>query len=210
MDLDPPPRFDLVIVDEAHHIRNQNTYTHQAVRFFCEHAEAAIFLTATPIQLGSHDLFVLLNTLRPDLILDQESFKHMAEPNPFINQSVDHARTQGQDWTVQAAQALDQAAATAWGQAILQHNPEFKRIRDHLATGSVAAEERIQFITDLSKTCIRSRGLSTARAGAISTPLPFGSRKPSQLSSPLTNSSFMTRCSESRPRYSVGFTAIST
>ena len=23
LDLDPPPRFDLVIVDEAHHIRNQ-------------------------------------------------------------------------------------------------------------------------------------------------------------------------------------------
>ena len=39
LDLDPPPRFDLVIVDEAHHIRNQNTYSHQAVRFFCDHAE---------------------------------------------------------------------------------------------------------------------------------------------------------------------------
>ena len=149
LDLDPPPRFDLVIVDEAHHIRNQNTYTHQAVRFFCEHAEAAVFLTATPIQLGNHDLFVLLNTLRPDLILDQESFKHMAEPNPFINQAVNHARTQGQGWTVQASEALDQAAATAWGQAIFQHNPEFKRIRDHLATGSVAAEERVQVVTDL-------------------------------------------------------------
>ena len=149
LDLDPPPRFDLVIVDEAHHIRNQNTYTHQAVRFFCEHAEAAVFLTATPIQLGNHDLFVLLNTLRPDLILDQESFEHMAEPNPFINQAVDHARTQGVDWTVQAAQALDQAAETDWGQAILRHNPEFKRIKNHLAEGGVAAEERVQFITDL-------------------------------------------------------------
>ena len=85
--LDPSPRFDLVIVDEAHHIRNPNTYAHQAVRFFCDHAEAAVFLTATPIQLGNHDLFVLLNTLRPDLVLDQESFEHMAEPNPFINQA---------------------------------------------------------------------------------------------------------------------------
>ena len=149
LDLDPLPRFDLVIVDEAHHIRNQNTYTHQAVRFFCDHAEAAVFLTATPIQLGNHDLFVLLNTLRPDLILDQESFEHMAKPNPFINQAVDHARTQGQGWTVQAAEALDQAAATAWGQAILQYNPEFKRIRDHLATGSVADKERVQVVTDL-------------------------------------------------------------
>ena len=34
LDLDPPPRFDLVIVDEAHHIRNQHTYAHKAVRFF--------------------------------------------------------------------------------------------------------------------------------------------------------------------------------
>ena len=149
LDLDPPPRFDLVIVDEAHHIRNQKTFTHQAVRFFCEHTEAAVFLTATPIQLDSHDLFVLLNTLRPDLILDQESFKHMAEPNPFINQAVDHARTQGQGWTVQAAKALDQAAATAWGQAILSHNPEFRRIRSQLAKGSVAGEERVQAVTEL-------------------------------------------------------------
>ena len=149
LDLDPPPRFDLVIVDEAHHIRNPNTYTHAAVRFFCEHAEAAVFLTATPIQLGSHDLFVLLNTLRPDLILDKESFKHMAEPNLFINQAVNHVRTQEQGWGVQAAGALDQAAATGWGQAILQHNPEFKRMRTRLATGGVADEERVQFITDL-------------------------------------------------------------
>ena len=149
LDLDPPPRFDLVIVDEAHHIRNQNTYTHEAVRFFCEHAEAAVFLTATPIQLGSHDLFVLLNTLRPDLILDQESFEHMAEPNPFINRAVHYARAQEPDWTEHATAALDQAATTSWGQAILQHNPEFRRIRSHLTAGSVAADERIQLITDL-------------------------------------------------------------
>ena len=147
--LDPPPRFDLVIVDEAHHIRNPNTYAHQAVRFFCDHAEAAIFLTATPIQLGNHDLFVLLNTLRPDLVLDQESFEHMAAPNPFINQAVDCARTQGQGWIGQATAALDQAAATGWGRAILRHNPEFRRIRNQLAEERVAPEERVKLITEL-------------------------------------------------------------
>ena len=147
--LDPPPRFDLVIVDEAHHIRNTNTYSHQAVQFFCNHAEAVVFLTATPIQLGSHDLFVLLNTLRPDLIRDQESFRHMAEPNPFINQAVNHVRGQEPDWTAQATQALNQAAATAWGQAILRQKPEFNRIRKRLAEGDIAADERVQLITDI-------------------------------------------------------------
>lgn len=149
LDLDPPPRFDFVIVDEAHHIRNQNTYTHQAVRFFCDHAEAAVFLTATPIQLGSHDLFVLLKTLRPDLVLDEESFKHMAEPNPFINQAVNHARARELDWTAQATQALNRAAATPWGQTILSHNPVFNRVRTRLTEGSITADERVQIITDI-------------------------------------------------------------
>ena len=149
LDLDPPPRFDLVIVDEAHHIRNQDTFTHKAVRFFCDHAEAVIFLTATPIQLGSNDLFVLLNTLRPDLIIDQESFAHMAEPNPFINQSISLARAQEPEWAARTNEALEQAAATAWGQAILRHNPNFIRIRSRLSDGDVTSEERVQIITDM-------------------------------------------------------------
>jgi superfamily II DNA or RNA helicase len=148
-DLDPPPRFDLVIVDEAHHIRNQDTFSHKAVRFFCDHAEAVVFLTATPIQLGSYDLFVLLNTLRPDLIIDQESFEHMAEPNPFINQAVSLARAQEPEWPARTLKVLDQAAVTAWGQAILRHNPDFIRIRSRMAEGNVTSEERVQVITDI-------------------------------------------------------------
>ena len=149
LDLDPPPRFDLVIVDEAHHIRNTNTYSHQAVRYFCDHAEAAVFLTATPVQLGSDDLFVLLNTLRPDLIQDEKSFQHMTEPNPYINQAVNHVRAQGPDWTVRTTDVLDEAASTPWGQAVFSRNPEFNRIRHHIAEGCVAADERVQLITDI-------------------------------------------------------------
>ena len=149
LNLDPPPHFDLVIVDEAHHIRNQNTANHNAVQFFCENAEAAVFLTATPIQLGSHDLFVLLNVLRPDLILDEESFNHMAEPNPFINQAVDAARAQEREWAQTAKESLDQAAQTAWGRSILNANPEYKRIKSQLAGGRITPEERVQLITDM-------------------------------------------------------------
>ena len=31
LNLNPPPQFDLVIVDEAHHIRNSETFLHQGV-----------------------------------------------------------------------------------------------------------------------------------------------------------------------------------
>lgn len=149
LSLDPPPRFDLVIVDEAHHIRNPETYSHKAVRFFCDHAEAVVFLTATPIQLGSHDLYVLLNTLRPDLVIDRGSFEHMAEPNPFINRAIALARAQEPEWVTQVVSALDEAASTSWGQAILGHNPEFNRIRTKISEGNIALEDRIQLITDI-------------------------------------------------------------
>ena len=149
LDLDPPPRFDLVIVDEAHHIRNSDTYSHKAVRFFCDHAEAVLFLTATPIQMGSYDLFVLLNVLRPDLIIDQKSFEHMAEPNPFINRAVNFARGQGSGWAAKAAEALVQAAATSWGRTLLRNNPEFSRIRNQLSRGDIPSGKRVQLITDL-------------------------------------------------------------
>ena len=149
LDLDPLPRFDLVIVDEAHHIRNQGTANHEAVRFFCENSDAAIFLTATPIQLRSHDLFVLLNVLRPDLILDEESFNHIAEPNPFINQAVDAARAQERGWIQIAKEALNQAASTSWGQSILKDNPEFIRIRKHLGRRHITPEDRVQLIMDM-------------------------------------------------------------
>ena len=149
LDLDPPPRFDLVVVDEAHHIQNQETFRHRAVRFFCDYAEAVVFLTATPIQLGSDNLFVLLNTLRPDVVIDQESFEHMSEPNPFINQAVSLARAQEADWTIQVKDALKSAVETPWGQSILNNNPEFNRIYAKVAKGKIDLDERVQLITDL-------------------------------------------------------------
>ena len=151
LDLDPPPRFDLVIVDEAHHVRNPDTFSHKAVKFFCDHAEAVVFLTATPIQLGSNDLFVLLNTLRPDLIIDQGSFAHIAEPNPYINQAVSAMRSQAPEWQTLALEALDQAASTPWGQAILRHNPDFGRVRTELLKDEVAHEERVKMISDTER-----------------------------------------------------------
>lgn len=151
LDLDPPPRFDLVIVDEAHHIRNPNTYAHKAVRFFCENAEAALFLTATPIQLGSDDLFVLLNVLRPDLIIDKKSFEHMAEPNPHINHAIDVVRAQGSEWQEEAESALMEAASTPWGRAILKNNPEFQRVCTLVSKKEISMEERVMVISALEQ-----------------------------------------------------------
>ncbi len=136
----------MVIVDEAHHVRNPLTFSHQAVRFFCDNADAVVFLTATPLQLGSEDLFVLLNLLRPDLIIDRESFQHMAAPNPYINQAIDAARAGQDGWHDQALEALDQASATDWGSHIFARDPEFRSLTTKLTQTQLSPEERLELV----------------------------------------------------------------
>lgn len=133
LQLDPPPQFDLVVVDEAHHIRNTNTQRHEAIRFFCENAEAVVFLTATPIQMSDNDLFVLLNTLRPDIIIDKTSYDAITEPNAHINQAALCARRGGPDWVEEAREALMEAAGTPWGRSVLRNDPRFQEVWDSLA-----------------------------------------------------------------------------
>ena len=178
LSLDPPPRFDLVIVDEVHHIRNADTYLHQAVRYFCDNAQAAVFLTATPLQLGSRDLFTLLNVLRPDLVIDQPSFEQMAAPNKFINAAVDHCRSGDNKWQTKAHSCLDQAAHTEWGRLILRETPVFQEVYDHLGEDQVDDAGRIRIIRSLEELYTFSPMINRTRRRDIG---EFATRRPETL-----------------------------
>jgi len=145
-ELDPSPKFDLIIVDEAHHLRNPSNFLYQGVKYFCDNAEAVVFLTATPIQLGLADLYVQLNLLRPDLVIDPPTFEQMAAPNVFINQAIALARSNAEEWQGQAKTCLGSAAATSWGKAVLQDHPEFQAIFDSLDEKLLDPEQRVTFI----------------------------------------------------------------
>ncbi len=138
IDLDPPPSFDLVIVDEAHHARNAETHTHQAIRFFCQNAEAVVFLTATPVQMGSRDLFSLLNLLRPDLIIDPPTFEQMAAPNGDINRAIALCRSAPLQWREEVRSCLNRAVETDWGRSFLQTSP---LVADLMATLEARGDE---------------------------------------------------------------------
>ncbi|GAA4444159.1 DEAD/DEAH box helicase [Novipirellula rosea] len=149
IDLDPAPKFDLVIVDEAHRISNSDTNAHEAVRFFCDNAEAAVFLTATPLQLGNNDLYSLLNLLRPDVVIDRDSFNHMSEPNPMINAAASHARTTTKGWNNSAQEQLKKAQATPWGQTMFADNPEVDEIMKTLALPKITDHDRVRLISQI-------------------------------------------------------------
>ena len=141
--LDPPPKFDLVILDEAHHIRNSQTFLHQAVRYFCDNAQAVLFMSATPVQLGSEDLFTLLNALRPDLVMDQASFQQMAAPNRHINTAVKVCRNAKPGWPAEARGSLAEVANTDWGRLFIRESPSFQGIFDRLSEDLISDVDRI-------------------------------------------------------------------
>jgi hypothetical protein len=83
-----PATFDLAIFDEAHVLRNANTKTHQAAALVAQNSSGLIFLSATPVNLGSDDLFNLLHLLRPDEFSRRESFAGQIEPNSHVNRAL--------------------------------------------------------------------------------------------------------------------------
>ena len=183
-DLKPFPKFDLVIIDEAHHIKNPNTYAYQAVQMFCENASSIVMLTATPIQLGDKDLFVLLHLLRPDLIYDYESFEHMSEPNPYINEAVKAIRGNDNDWQKIALDNLIAAGDTNWGASVLKRNPVYNSAIRILQQPIISQGERVKLITDVEGLHTFARIINRTRRRDIG---EFTVRKPETLKVKFTN-----------------------
>ncbi len=79
------PRFDLVIVDEAHAFRNSETRSHALGSLLSDWADALIFLSATPLNLGNEDLFSLLQLLAPGEFDDRFVLEKRLKPNAALH-----------------------------------------------------------------------------------------------------------------------------
>lgn len=80
-------KLDLMILDEAHHCRNTNTLANAIASTLTENSDAALMLTATPLQMGREDLFNLLNILSPGEFDNYYAFSERLAPNEFVNRA---------------------------------------------------------------------------------------------------------------------------
>ncbi len=184
LDLDPPPTFDLVIVDEAHHIRNTETWAYRNVRYFCDNAEAVVLLSATPIQLGDSDLYNLLHMLRPDVLPSRQAFEQMSEPNPHINAAIESARAARPDWKSSTRAAIGRAVATPWGRGVLAADPMLQEVCDNLDAEDSNDESRLALIRQLEDLYTFSPLINRTRRRDIGS---FTTRKPETVSVAFTS-----------------------
>lgn len=175
MSLMPLVKFDLVIVDEAHHVRNTDTWRHRAVKHLLDSAEAAVLVTATPIQTGSSDLYNLLRLLRPDVLIGPAEFDRMREPNIFLGQAEAIARKGGEGWQPHTLAELERALATTWGAAVMLADPRSQATRELLGTPDPGEETRVRAVRALQQLNTFSGLINRTRRRDIGS---FAVRKP--------------------------------
>jgi superfamily II DNA or RNA helicase len=81
------PILDLVIFDEAHYLRNEETQSHLLARLLVDAAAHTVLLSATPVQTSSDNLFSLLRLLDPDHFVSKEEFGEMLASNAPLVQA---------------------------------------------------------------------------------------------------------------------------
>lgn len=83
-----PVLIDMLIVDEAHHLRNDDTQSYAVGEALTAASDLALFLSATPLNLRSRDLFNLVHLLLPDVYANEETFVEQIVPNQALNQAI--------------------------------------------------------------------------------------------------------------------------
>lgn len=82
------PRLDFLIVDEAHHLRNESTYAYRTGEILADGSRIVLFLSATPLHLAQRDLYNLLHLLLPSNFTSEAAFASQLEPNGVMNGAI--------------------------------------------------------------------------------------------------------------------------
>ncbi len=95
IELLPQISWDIIIFDEAHHLRRyltnvatgsfRETLNFKLARRLSQSTECLLLLTATPLQLHSFELFSLIDLIHPEAFINFSDFEHFRKNMPFIN-----------------------------------------------------------------------------------------------------------------------------
>lgn len=169
------PRFDLIIVDEAHYLRNNNTQSFALGEIISDIADALVFLSATPLNLGNNDLFNLLNLLDSSQFFDRSVFDEQLEPNRFLNEIARHLLNSDLN-PRELLPYLGAIKGTALGHTIVNRS-DFESLEEllnleSLTTNQISrAKRHIAELNTLASVFTRTRKAETPEKRAIRTPI---------------------------------------
>lgn len=111
---DDEPLLDLVIVDEAHYLRNKGTQTHRFATLLRPVTDGLALLSATPIQMRSTDLFNLLHLLDEDAFPLEWTYDQSVRANAPLVALRDRLKRNPPVTQEEFKAALQQSVALRW------------------------------------------------------------------------------------------------
>ena len=133
------PSYDLVIIDEAHHLRTAGRLSNEAGEILSELADRLVLLTATPLQTSQQDLFNLLRFLDDTQFTNFGDFITQLEPNRCLNAAIRALRHHPPDLNA-AAQHLREISRLPLAEQVTSH-PNFAiSLRDLAGTDNRAPD----------------------------------------------------------------------
>jgi superfamily II DNA or RNA helicase len=86
--LERPVRYDMVIIDEAHHLRTAGRLSNRIGERLSDLTDNLVLLTATPLQTSQQDLFNLLRFLDETQFEQFTDFELQLQPNANLNEAI--------------------------------------------------------------------------------------------------------------------------
>jgi SNF2 family DNA or RNA helicase len=133
--------FDLVILDEAHYLRNPATANNRLGRLLREAAHHMVLLTATPIQIASDNLYQLLRLIDPDEFYDSFLFSEVLTANTSVVRALRSLWRLPPDIGT-ATEAINEALSNAY----FADDAVLKRVAEQVATVGSDAAKRVELV----------------------------------------------------------------
>ena len=159
---DNSPIIDLVIIDEAHYMRNRGSQSAQLGKMLRDVSENIILLSATPINLRNEDLFALLNIVDPDMFNDPEFFPRVLQANGPLVKARDLI-LKSKTNTEEILKCLQQATVT--GHGFLDNNLLLKKLIRNLEESKKIASntDRVRFADMIDRINVLRHAINRTR-----------------------------------------------
>lgn len=183
-------KFGLILCDEAHRLRNKETLQYKGAEMIIPSADAAVFLTATPVMLNTENLYNLLHLLDNEKYTNYQVFDNLLKENtPFVhaltelNEGVPMKKIAQKLRNAEVAQVYyinDKAyhLGTNTVEERFGSFPLYQRIMHRMLEeeDTNALRAKVQF--DLSNMSVMNNVFSRTRKREVTTDLSLATRKP--------------------------------
>lgn len=115
------PLFGMVVVDEAHHMRNTGTDSNDLGNVLSGMTDMMLMLSATPLNLKNEDLYNQMHILNPALFPDWRTFEALQSPVVILNKIRRNISMNTPELRKEIIQGFSELQYVTLGNVILSH-----------------------------------------------------------------------------------------